>query len=95
MSTGFALRPDPGRVFLHGELDLATCDEVRRALSGVTAGQVVNVDLRAVTFMDSSAVDVLLDLVDAGVTPLLHHATPMVARVLHLVGLAGHVVPDR
>lgn len=92
MMAGFAIRTDVGRALLAGELDLACADELRVALAlQIGPDDVVDLDLGEVTFMDSSAAEVLLDLVDAGVTPVLRRPRPIVDRVLHLVGLGPYV----
>jgi len=79
-------------VVVHGELDLAAVQELRAALRrAVHDGRVV-VDLRLTTFMDSSAAEVLLDLVDEGTIPTLRGPTPIVNRVLRLLGLGPYVL---
>ena len=59
----FAIDVEPDRdlaiVRVHGELDLATADELELALLGM-ATQPVVVDLAGVTFLDSTALGVLL-----------------------------------
>ncbi|MFP5254577.1 MAG: STAS domain-containing protein [Acidimicrobiia bacterium] len=91
---GFAIGVDGGaRVVARGELDLSAVAELRAALDrAIQDGRVV-VDLRLVTFMDSSAAGVLLDLLDEGTIPTLRDPSPMVARVLRLLGLDAYVLP--
>lgn len=50
------------RLTLRGELDLGTAERLERALAG--AGDDVVLDLRGLTFMDSTGVRVLLEAAD-------------------------------
>jgi anti-sigma B factor antagonist len=52
------------RLTLHGELDLATAARLEQALA--EAGDDVLLDLRALTFMDSTGVRALLEAAQAG-----------------------------
>jgi anti-anti-sigma factor len=56
------------RVTLRGELDLGTAGRLEQALA--EAGQDVLLDLRALTFMDSTGVRVLLEAAQGGATGL-------------------------
>ena len=75
-----------------GELDLATADELKAVLAGETSagGQVV-LDLSPVTFMDATALGVIVgaanQLARKGGRLTLTGATPPIERVLHLTGL--------
>ena len=76
-------------VYLGGELDIATIEELRAALRPVVAsGDDVLVDLAAVTFMDSCTVVALLAARSAaesrGGHLRLRAVGPRVARLLHL-----------
>ncbi|MGV3759203.1 MAG: STAS domain-containing protein [Actinomycetota bacterium] len=92
---GFHVEVDDvaGCVIARGELDLGAVEALREAIGrSVKDGRVV-VDLRLATFMDSSAAEVFLDLLDAGTTPVLEWARPPVARVLRLLGLGSYLRP--
>jgi len=92
---GFHIEVDDvaGCVVARGELDLAAVEALRAAIAqAVQDGRVV-VNLRLATFMDSSAAEVFLDLLDAGTTPVLEWAAPPVARVLRLLGLEPYLRP--
>jgi anti-sigma B factor antagonist len=56
-------RDEPGSavVILHGDVDVATCDQLRDALAALDAVAKITVDLRGLDFMDSSGVRCLLD----------------------------------
>ncbi|MGW0904912.1 STAS domain-containing protein [Streptomyces sp. NPDC002853] len=77
---------------LAGEIDLDTSADVRRALAAVTAPHAhVVVDLRRVTFIDSSAINVFIaahrDLTEAGGRLRLAGPAESVARTLEIVGI--------
>lgn len=79
-------------VELVGELDLFVEAELRRALTGLAnAGSPVCLDLRAVPFVDSTALAVLLwarrRLRDRGATLALARVRPAVAGTLDQAGL--------
>lgn len=80
-------------IALAGELDLATADKVRAALERVEATDVpaIVLDLRGLTFMDSSGIRVLVNAharsrADGGRLTLLRGG-PAVQRVLQLTGV--------
>ncbi len=82
-------------VHLAGELDLAVRADVARRLAGVLsegAGKVV-IDLREVSFCDSSGLGALLDArraaADAGVAMVLRDVPPAVDRLLKLTDVDG------
>jgi anti-anti-sigma factor len=100
-------QPDPFRievagttaaavVTLHGELDLFTAIEAEAVIDSVTAGsRSVTVDLRGLTFMDSSGVAMLVK-VDAlsrqdGFEFFIVKGSDLVHRVLEICGLDGHL----
>jgi anti-anti-sigma factor len=83
-------------VALHGELDLFTAIEAEAVVDSVTAGtRSVTVDLRGLTFMDSSGVAMLVK-VDArsrrdGFEFFIVRGSDVVHRVLEICGLDGHL----
>lgn len=77
-----------------GELDLATCPDLRSALAGARRGgaSTVVVDLGAVTFVDSSVLGVLVEAHRAlvpGQRMQVTGASGLPLRVLQLTGLDG------
>lgn len=94
MQGGFRIVLDEAAacVVAGGELDLAAVDDLRAALQRAVQDGRVMLDLQAVTFMDSSAVGVVLDLIEAGTIPTLRGPSPIVARVLQLLGLQAYVL---
>ena len=81
------------------ELDIAAVPELRTRLAAAhrSGGHVV-LDLRAVTFMDSSALAVVLAanrrLEATGGALRLTHVAPDVCRVLRICGLGDLVLPS-
>ncbi|MET0579163.1 MAG: STAS domain-containing protein [Ilumatobacteraceae bacterium] len=81
------------RVVAAGELDVASCPQLRAVLNGCAddATGTVTVDLSGVSFIDSTALAVLvqtqMDLVAAGRRLVIAAASPTVVRVLTLAGL--------
>jgi anti-sigma B factor antagonist len=90
-------RPAPGivRVYLAGEIDLATAGQLRTALSAVIAaaepGTEVWVDLALVTFLDAMGIGVLVRSChaarDAGLDIAVHKPRGIVQRVIELLGV--------
>ena len=87
---------DGGAVHLHvaGELDMATADDLRKALHQATTQPgttAIVVDFDQVSFCDSSGIEVLDraygQAFDAGITLRLVNPQPAVRRVLDLVGI--------
>ena len=80
-------------VVVSGEIDMATAPKLRAHL--VTAKGHVIVDLRAVSFLDSSGIAALVDarkrLTDAGGNLLLRKPEGIVRRALEIIGLAGWI----
>jgi anti-sigma B factor antagonist len=86
-------------VVLRGELDLGSVPDLRACFEGVlaTSASVVHVDLAAVSFIDSSALGVLIDafrqLRDRDGHLVVTAASPSVMRVLDILGLASYFRP--
>jgi anti-sigma B factor antagonist len=92
---GFTLKSSSasgGHLEVAGELDLAASSALRAALAElVDGGGDVTVDLSAVTFIDSTALSVLVhghtELASAGGRLIVTNPSRVVVRLLHLVGL--------
>lgn len=90
-------RPAPGvvRVYVVGEIDLATAGQLRTGLSAVIAtaepGTEIRVDLELVTFLDAMGIGVLVRSChaarDAGLDFAVHNPRGIVARVIELLGV--------
>ena len=90
---------DPRRPVLRlaGEIDLACAEDVvaagRGALAAAATGATLVVDLSAVEFADSSALNALVRLrnlaVESRVSPVLQDVPPVLASLLHVTGLDG------
>lgn len=80
-------------VSVAGEVDMATAPELREWLAQ-TGGHVI-VDLRAVSFLDSSGIGALVEassrLVEAGGDLRLRKPQPIVRQVLEVTGLADWI----
>ena len=78
------------RIAVSGELDLATAPLLAAELARHT-GRPVELDLRSVSFMDSSGIQLLLDAHAAAAGTLdplrITHASTEVRRLLGLVGM--------
>lgn len=91
--------PANGRLdaLLSGEIDLATVSELEQALEGHLASgpALLVLDLREVTFLDSSGLRLLLRLDerqrDAGARMVLVRGNRRVRRVFELTGAAKHL----
>jgi anti-sigma B factor antagonist len=87
-------------VIATGELDLATRDRLRDAVAASLRGPgPVTLDLQAITFIDSTGLQALLELVTlardgAPGGPLAILASDEVRRVLALTGLDRHLAVD-
>jgi len=87
-------RVEPGRFRLSGELDIGTVPLLGQAVAddGPVRGDLV-LDLRDLTFIDSTGVRGLISLAD-GLDPegvvVLAAPGPTIARVFDLMGLARH-----
>ena len=80
------------RLDVAGELDLAASSTLRAALAELADGDGdVMVDLSAVTFIDSTALRVLVhahaEMGSAGGRLVVTDPSPVVVRILHLAGL--------
>lgn len=98
-------------VALRGEVDYTSAREFREEVSALLAGgalQVLVVDLKEVSFLDSTGVGTLVVAsricADFGVTMLLRDVNPFIARLFSVLGVsdvlgvpapAGLVVPRR
>ena len=88
---------DAGRtiVRVRGELDLSTCAELQAALDQAPAGEAVIIDLAGCTFVDSSAIRVVLtgatDAEHAGGGLSLVVTDPGVLRVLEIANVEERV----
>lgn len=77
-----------------GELDIATVPELESAFEAGLADvpAAILVDLRAVTFIDSTGMALLLRLIDrAGSTPVRFRISPPIERLLEIIGLEGQI----
>jgi anti-sigma B factor antagonist len=83
------------RLALTGELDLAEVPTLEAAIPNLAPGEVLVVDLRDLTFIDSSGIHVLMRLDtaarDDGWVLVLVRGRPAVQRVLDLCHLSDHV----
>jgi anti-sigma B factor antagonist len=88
MGTGEA----PVVVYLDGEVDLGSADAVceRLAIAGRLTDDIV-IDLRDVTFIDSTGVGVLATAVRRGAEIELREASPAVQRAITLSGLVDPI----
>jgi anti-sigma B factor antagonist len=100
----FALQVDNGVdgpvVRVRGELDMATCPQLRERLLELT-DRIVTLDFAAVTFMDSSGTGVLVEVQKRirqdGGKLVLYGLGAQLLRVLEITGLGDHfdsLVPD-
>lgn len=84
----------PDRLFVSGEVDLSTTDELRRSLrvlTGPGSSSPVVVDLAGVTFMGCAALTPLLEAKQqCGQRLEFAGVSPAVQRLLRLTGLAAH-----
>jgi anti-anti-sigma factor len=85
-----------------GDIDIATAPEVRQAMLANAGGRRIVLDLRGVTFMDTSGLQLLVEgrrraLAEGGAFAIVD-GPPPVQRVIEVAGLTGkldHVaVPD-
>lgn len=86
---------DGGRlvVRLGGELDLASLPEVQPQLERLLRlpPQPVCIDLADLSFLDSTGVALLIRVANHFESVEVVHATPLVGRVLHALGLGPHL----
>ena len=87
----------PGRrIAVRGDLDLATVGSLRPALDdAIDAGGATTLVLTDCTFLDSSALKVIVDASrragESGATFVLSRPSPQAARVLEVSGIDGIV----
>ena len=82
------------RLGASGELDIATVPELEAAFEAALAGGPAEllIDLRAVTFIDSTGMALLLRLVErAGALRVQFRISPAIARLLEIIGLDGRL----
>jgi anti-anti-sigma factor len=84
-------------VHVVGELDLATAPQLGQALGGAQRqARVVVLDLRELTFMDTSGVHLIIDAADdarqSGGRLMLVRPPPQIDRLLTLTGVADEVL---
>jgi anti-sigma B factor antagonist len=75
---------EPGHLRLEGELDFASFDPLREALSAVIGP--VALDVSGLSFLDSTGLRVILERLEAGPVTLVA-PTEAIARLLDLCGL--------
>jgi anti-anti-sigma factor len=93
MNDGFHVELDGDRgASLSGELDLSSYEEAERILAPLFAAEDdVTLDVSRLTFMDSSGIRLIIQLRQALPSDrrlILRSATPQVARVADIAGLA-------
>ncbi len=80
---------------MRGELDLSTCSELEAALEQAPSGETIILDLAACTFLDSSALRVVLTgataAAEAGGSLSLVVSDPGVLRVLEITNVDARV----
>jgi anti-sigma B factor antagonist len=98
LTVAISLGPDRARVFLRGELDLATAPRLHKPVDDLLArnGQhrsLVLIDLAEVTFCDSSGLRALLEIRDrcqrVGTTLRLTNVPADIHRIFELTGTAS------
>ena len=84
-------------VIIRGEIDIATCEAMRDALTAGFSPVHLEADLSAVTFMDASGIGVLLatraQAAEAGGSLTLRAPSRAVRRLTGILGL-DEVLPD-
>lgn len=78
-------------ITLRGELDIASADTFRETVTDVLAERPERLvfELGELSFMDSSGIAVLVQASNGVAEVELHHAQPIVRRVVELTGLSG------
>jgi anti-anti-sigma factor len=103
MSLEYRIERDADRVTVvpEGDISLETVDVLREVLRGVVESQHaarIDIDMRAVNFLDSSGIGVLVAAQRAaaarGTTLMLSEPTAMVRMVLQIAHLDGILVRD-
>jgi anti-sigma B factor antagonist len=79
-------------VELRGEIDLATCGQLREALDRLVADgtAVIDLDMAGVGFIDSSGLTVMMRLTKDGVSLRMVGLSPPARRAIELAGLSEH-----
>lgn len=94
-SSRCSISGEDGRVVVTGEIDAHTAPALAAALEPHLAAGDVDLDLRAVDFMDSSGLRVLIDAhqrcVATGSRLVLHEPSRSVRRIIEVSGLAEHL----
>jgi anti-anti-sigma factor len=90
--------PEGTLVRPHGELDMATQEELRAALDAQAAGGLVTLDLSGLRFLDTSGLRLILETADAsrrdGFTFAVLPGSPAVQRLFEVAGVV-ELVPFR
>ncbi|MCM4076401.1 STAS domain-containing protein [Paractinoplanes hotanensis] len=103
MSLEYRIERDGDRVTVipEGDISLETVDVLREVLRGTVDSQhaaFIDVDMHAVTFLDSSGIGVLIAAqrlaTNRGSTLMLRRPTPMVRMVLEIAHLDGLLLQD-
>nr|WP_221375007.1 STAS domain-containing protein [Actinoplanes polyasparticus] len=103
MSLEYRIERDGDRVTVipEGDISLETVDVLREVLRGTVDSQnvaFIDVDMHAVTFLDSSGIGVLIAAqrlaTNRGSTLMLREPTPMVRMVLEIAHLDGLLLQD-
>ncbi len=76
-------------VVLSGEVDLATVDELRAVLGDIHG--LLLIDCSQLEFIDAEGLGVLVTVGSTNGTMTLRGTTPLLRKVLSIVGLAGFV----
>jgi anti-anti-sigma factor len=79
----FEVHAEPGRVTASGELDIETAPQLRAAIDGAPE---LTLDLRDVTFIDSTGLSLLIELAQSG-KELTILPSESVTRLAELCGL--------
>ena len=92
MPEGYSIARTADAVALSGEIDIAAVQDLRAELAAFTqVGGPVIIDLRAVSFIDSSGIEALCaarrDAEGAGGSVVLRSPSSAVVRVLEITGL--------
>jgi anti-anti-sigma factor len=103
MSLEYRIERDGDRVTVipEGDISLETVDVLREVLRSTVDSQnvaFIDVDMHAVTFLDSSGIGVLIAAqrlaTNRGCTLMLREPTPMVRMVLEIAHLDGLLLQD-
>ena len=82
------------RLTASGELDIATISDLETPFEAAVAAAptAILVDLRAVTFIDSTGMALLLRMIDrAGALPVRFRTSAAIERLLEIIGLEGRI----